>query len=398
MVHPSEYLREHGVKGYIYLDTGSYDKMLEWSGGFFRNFLVKYAESNNMHKKALWVKRKIDKARDKLGEIPLDYYMAFCNDAYWHGLFGGVYLAHLRQALYEHMIRAERTAEEAINYYSTNGIGFKRILADFDYDGVEELLLESPSLNLYIDLADGGTLFEFDYKKPGLEHNIQDTMTRYREPYLEGYNVNPDWYRRVSWRIHIWGPETSIHDWMFNTPFRDMSDLALKRYSVAFTEEPRKLYLRTTGGVYYHGSKASNLFVEKELNVDVNGYRVKYTVKNLGGAVLKGKIGIEYHLAWKIDRESNRSPWYTVNGKGYDITYWYTGRANNITLHSGVYPSITLKTNRDVETWIARLVSYARTEKGLMEMPQGLAVMFVEYVELDKNGTFELEVEHRIEG
>jgi len=38
------------------------------------------------------------------------------------------------------MIRAERTAEEAINYYSTNGIGFKRILADFDYDGVEELL------------------------------------------------------------------------------------------------------------------------------------------------------------------------------------------------------------------------------------------------------------------
>jgi len=73
-------------KGYIYLDTGSYDKMLEWSGGFFRNFLVKYAESNNMHKKALWVKRKIDKARDKLGEIPLDYYMAFCNDAYWHGL------------------------------------------------------------------------------------------------------------------------------------------------------------------------------------------------------------------------------------------------------------------------------------------------------------------------
>jgi len=57
-----------------------------------------------------------------------------------------------------------------------------------------------------------------------------------------------------------------------------------------------------------------------------------------------------------------------------------------------------LKTNRDVETWIARLVSYARTEKGLMEMPQGLAVMFVEYVELDKNGTFELEVEHRIEG
>lgn len=39
-IHPSEYLREHGVRGLIYLDTGSYDKMLEWSRGFFRNFLV----------------------------------------------------------------------------------------------------------------------------------------------------------------------------------------------------------------------------------------------------------------------------------------------------------------------------------------------------------------------
>lgn len=53
LVHPLDYLREHRVRGLIYLNTGSYDKMLEWSNNFFRNFLVKYPESNNMHKIAL---------------------------------------------------------------------------------------------------------------------------------------------------------------------------------------------------------------------------------------------------------------------------------------------------------------------------------------------------------
>ncbi len=56
----------------------------------------------------------------------------------------------------------------------------------FDYEGRDELLIKTPRINLYIDSADGGALFEFDIKEPGLERNIQDIMTRCREPYLEG--------------------------------------------------------------------------------------------------------------------------------------------------------------------------------------------------------------------
>ncbi|MEM0368034.1 MAG: alpha-amylase/4-alpha-glucanotransferase domain-containing protein [Ignisphaera sp.] len=207
LVHPLDYLREHEVRGLIYLDTGSYDKMLEWSNGFFRNFL--YPESNNMHKKALWILRKLEKA-NLVDKAPLDYLMAYCNDAYWHGLFGGVYLAHLRQAIYESLIRTERDVEEKTGYYSSNIV--KRILVDFDHDGTDELLIETPMLNLYIKPSDGGTLFEFDFKEKNFEHNIQDTMSRYREPYLEGSGFNPDWYRRVSLRLHVWSPDTSAWD------------------------------------------------------------------------------------------------------------------------------------------------------------------------------------------
>ncbi|MEM1595873.1 MAG: alpha-amylase/4-alpha-glucanotransferase domain-containing protein [Desulfurococcaceae archaeon] len=395
MVHPSEYLREHDVKGYIYLDTGSYDKMLEWSGGFFRNFLVKYVESNNMHKKALWVKSKLVKAQGKLKEIPLDYYMAYCNDAYWHGLFGGIYLAHLRQAIYESLIRSEKIAEDAINYFESNSI--KRILADFDYNGREELIIETPELNLYVSPWDGGTLFEYDIKKPGLEHNIQDTMTRYREPYLEGTSFNPDWYRRTSWRVHIWGIETSIHDWINNTPFKDMSDLALHRYNTVLTEDPRVFYLRTIGNVYYHGSKSASVFVEKRVELKNKGYSIHYVVRNLDDSIVKGKIGFEYHLAWKVDRDQERKPYYLVNGKTYSIDQWFSGEANTIILRSEVYPDVILRTDQSIGVWIATLSSYARTEKGLKTIPQGLAVMFVRDVELKRGEDFELEVEHTID-
>ncbi|MEM4489544.1 MAG: alpha-amylase/4-alpha-glucanotransferase domain-containing protein [Desulfurococcaceae archaeon] len=395
MVHPSEYLREHDVKGYIYLDTGSYDKMLEWSGGFFRNFLVKYVESNNMHKKALWVKSKLVKAQGKLKEIPLDYYMAYCNDAYWHGLFGGIYLAHLRQAIYESLIKSEKIAEDAINYFESNSI--KRILADFDYNGREELIIETPELNLYVSPWDGGTLFEYDIKKPGLEHNIQDTMTRYREPYLEGTSFNPDWYRRTSWRVHIWGIETSIHDWINNTPFKDMSDLALHRYNTVLTEDPRVFYLRTIGNVYYHGSKSASVFVEKRVELKNKGYSIHYVVRNLDDSIVKGKIGFEYHLAWKVDRDQERKPYYLVNGKTYSIDQWFSGEANTIILRSEVYPDVILRTDQSIGVWIATLSSYARTEKGLKTIPQGLAVMFVRDVELKRGEDFELEVEHTID-
>ncbi|MFZ8782596.1 MAG: alpha-amylase/4-alpha-glucanotransferase domain-containing protein [Desulfurococcaceae archaeon] len=394
LVHPSEYLRESGVRGYLYLDSGSYDKMLEWSWGFVRNFLYKYAESKNMYSKALWVKKKLSSAYRSQREIPLDYYLAQCNDAYWHGLFGGVYLAHLRQAIYESLIRVEREAEEIAGYYSETPV--KRTLVDFDLDGRDELLVETPTVNLYIELSDGGTLFEFDVKRKGLEHNVQDTVTRYPEPYLPA-EFRPDWYRRVSWRVHVWGLETRLEDWVSNTPFKDMSDLALAQYRVAFSEEPRELHLRAVGGVYYYGVKACTVLVEKAVRVEKSGYRVKYTVKNLGEGVLRGKLGFEYHLAWKVDREREREVFYSVNGKKYSVSEPYVGGASVVAVDSGVYPLIVLKASRGVGAWISRLSSYARTERGVREIPQGLGVMFVEDVELEKGGVYELEVEHYVE-
>ena len=83
----------------IYLPCASYREMLEWSGGFFRNFFVKYPEANNMHKKMCMVSRRLEDlekkqiiTKDKLNSIKKYLYMSQSNDAYWHGIFGGLYL------------------------------------------------------------------------------------------------------------------------------------------------------------------------------------------------------------------------------------------------------------------------------------------------------------------
>jgi hypothetical protein len=393
MVHPYEYLKEHGVRGLIYLPPGSYDKMLEWSGGFFRNFIVKYAEVNNMHKKMLWVRRKLSKAGEGVEDAWRSYLLAQCNDAYWHGLFGGVYLAHLRQAIYENYIRAERIAEEALGYY--RGGEAKILLEDFDYDGLDELIVEREGYNLYIDLADGGSIFEFDVKKKGLEHNLQDTMSRYKEPYLEEAWFKPDWYRRVSGRVHLWSTDTGLDDWLWNTPFRDLSDLALARFNLAYLDK-EYLGLKSEGGFYVFGSKIADIEVEKRMRLLENGFAVDYAVRNVRGGSVRARVGFEYHLAPKFDRYGDREVHYKVGGELRGLREKFMGVGRSVELVSEFYPAVEVSSNRELNIWVAPLSTVARTEKGLLEMLQGVGVQFLDDVELAPGSEVKVSVETRV--
>ena len=220
----SDYLEEFPPKGRAYLPTASYFEMMEWSlpadqqiqlkkikeevnhlnryeefskffrGGFFRNFFVKYPESNNMHKKMLLVSKKlstikkgaISADRKKLiKEAEKNLYKGQCNCAYWHGVFGGLYLSNLRNAIYEHLIRAENILQRLQR-------GDKKytelLIYDFDKDGNSEVLLSNPYLNLYFAPAAGGSLFEMDYKPK--EFNLIDVLTRRKEAYHESLLKN----------------------------------------------------------------------------------------------------------------------------------------------------------------------------------------------------------------
>jgi alpha-amylase len=202
-----EYAHKYPALGRVYLPTSSYLEMTEWAlppqkaytfgkiyhqleqsnqqgilqfmrGGFWRNFLARYPEINNQHKKMLRVHQHVYEAgaREETGLVHL--WKAQANDTYWHGLFGGIYMAHVRSAIYHHLIKAENAADR-VRYGAGHWQHYE--YTDFDRDTQQELIIESDQQNLYIDPQRGGTLFEWDIRRSA--HNLTSVMTRRQESY-----------------------------------------------------------------------------------------------------------------------------------------------------------------------------------------------------------------------
>ena len=187
--------------GLAYLPTASYREMEGWSlptpaalrfialekelgderlrtdgalvrGAHWRNFLVKYAESNRMHKKMLALSRL---CRDR-GDPPVARRAigrAQCNDAYWHGVFGGLYLPFLRAEIWRNLAEAERVLRE--------GESLQCEAIDLDGDGHDELWIHSSRFSTVISPARGGAVEELT--RFALGENLADTLTRRRESY-----------------------------------------------------------------------------------------------------------------------------------------------------------------------------------------------------------------------
>lgn len=202
-----EYARTHSALGRIYIPTSSYIEMTEWAlpakksylfgqvlhtledekrqdalqfmrGGFWRNFLARYDEVNNQHKKMLRIHERVYAAGATEESGLTHLLMAQANDTYWHGLFGGIYLAHVRSAIYHHLIKAENAADAILH----GGSAWQRYeFTDFERDTRQQLIVESDQQNLYLDPQHGGSLFEWDMRRS--EHNLLSVMTRREEGY-----------------------------------------------------------------------------------------------------------------------------------------------------------------------------------------------------------------------
>ncbi len=183
------------------LPTASYTEMMEWAlptsarrrfhalveelaarpealpfvrGGVWRNFLCKYSESNLMHKKMLHVSEKLktlsqsgrrgEKFAAERAEAANLLLRAQCNDAYWHGIFGGLYSPHLRTAVWRPLVQAEAIADRLKHR--------KRDYADvaffdFDADGRDEVYFTSEKYAALVAPDDGGTVSALDFRPSG---------------------------------------------------------------------------------------------------------------------------------------------------------------------------------------------------------------------------------------
>ena len=228
-----EYASVAPPRGTVYLPTCSYAEMGEWSlpprgaarfgdllqalrsgqmaemkpflqGGYFRNFLRKYDESNQLHKRMLWVSERVAAARRVRpvpGRAACEFlYKAQSNDVYWHGVFGGLYLNHLREAAYANLLRAEAASDAVLHGEKRRWTEAER--GDIDRDGGEELLLKTSGLTLLAHAHDGGAVTEISLPRRAVA--LGHVLTRREEGYHEKF-------RRA---VGSFDGSTSIHDAM----------------------------------------------------------------------------------------------------------------------------------------------------------------------------------------
>jgi len=198
-----EAFREVPSGGLAYLGTASYREMEKWAlppaaqrdlttleeelgpkhlaasasfvrGGHWHHFLVKYPESNRMHKTMLALST-LSRRRGDPPEARRAIGRAQCNDAYWHGVFGGLYLPHLRTAIWRQLAIAERVLRQ------DERLACEEI--DLDYDGFNELWVHSAQFSAVISPQRGGAV-ELLTRFTELT-NFADVLTRRRESYHE---------------------------------------------------------------------------------------------------------------------------------------------------------------------------------------------------------------------
>ncbi|MXW66552.1 MAG: DUF1925 domain-containing protein [Gemmatimonadales bacterium] len=145
-------------------------------GGHWKGFLRRYPESNRMHKTALTLSR-LCRERGDPPEARRAIARAQCNDAYWHGVFGGVYLPHLRRAIWRELATAERRLREE------EGIAFE--ILDFDLDGHDEIWIHSARSSSVITPQRGGAIEILTVFRDGV--NYVDVLSRR----LEAYHRDP---------------------------------------------------------------------------------------------------------------------------------------------------------------------------------------------------------------
>jgi alpha-amylase len=407
----SQYMAKFGPKGRVYLPTASYFEMSEWSlpsesqevfenvvkqfdsqervkrflrGGFWRNFLTKYSEANNMHKKMLYVSEKINRNSKKL-KTSLEpaisaLYQGECNCAYWHGVFGGLYLPHLRTAVYQKLIEAE-------SFLAKDIVSPKWKTFDFDKDGSDEAVYESREQNIYVAPSKGGSIFEWDFLPKKL--NMMNVLTRRKEAYhsrlreflaknpgasnsdagaktihdlvkvkeanLDKY-LNYDWYNRVSLLDHFFHPGTSFDDFKF-ARYGEQGDFVLGAYKAKSSGQC--IVLKRKGTVWIN-DVPRQIELTKSLTPVSGGMEINYSIKNSDGdfdMIFAGEFCFSF---------SNQND--NENSILKDVASWERK-------DDGFGIALSMGFSQPVELWTFPLETVSLSEAGFERTYQGTVVL-----------------------
>jgi len=350
-------------------------------GGTWRNFRARYAEANWMYGRMLQVSdavaafegdapagtppafgseaqaRRVARDDALAGKPPVApgdearraLYRAQCNCPYWHGVFGGLYLPHLREATYGNLIAARAAIDRAENGRAPWAVVRQR---DIDLDGADEGELANRHLAAVFAPARGGHLVELDLVT--WRTNLLATLTRRREAYhlrlqeavaagdvtlaadaeaddetqsihdlvrvkelgLE-QRLQPDRLPRESLIDHCFAPHTSLAAIAHGT-YEELGTFTLGSYACEAVEQaapgdPTRVEraiarMRAMGRLKGTGPpRALHLDKYVTLRADAPGLTIDYTLRNPSAWPVTVCFGVEFNFAMLAGAADDRT-------------------------------------------------------------------------------------------
>ncbi len=362
-----EAFRQVPTGGLAYLGTASYREMEKWAlpaeaqrdltrleeelgpkqlaastsfvrGGHWHHFLVKYPESNRMQKMMVALsdlsRRRGDPpaARRAIGR-------AQCNDAYWHGVFGGLYLPHLRNAIWRQLAITERELRRG------ESLAYEAL--DLDDDGYPELWIHSSQFSALVSPHRGGAV-EVLTRFNDLA-NLADVLTRRRESYHEIPQQQAQGHGEAK------GGTASIHD---------IEKAARLTALPPVDAEPRAILVERL-----HGAEitAADYAAGKYKPIRSWGaVPMTAQVSLAGNRITVALTGYELEKRLTFDVAGCLEVAYAWNVAGQPNAFFAP--------ELSVAREIGLRLRPDAEIWRSPITTVARSERGFEETVQGIAL------------------------
>jgi hypothetical protein len=456
-MHLGAYAIRERPLGRIYLPCSSYMEMDEWSlpteamaeygkvverlkeepggdrvrrflkGGFWRNFFAKYPESNDMQKRILHLREKLGNEEGKpVGQDrdPLHYlYRAQCNDAYWHGVFGGLYLPHLRQAIYENLIRAESLYDQEM-HPEQEWVDLERL--DFNGDGDEEVILKNPEMVLLFS-SRGGTLLEMDDRSKAF--NILGTLTRRKEGYhqkllesrqqtAEGETSTSktrtiheifdskekdldqyllfDGYRRASFLDHFIAEPLDFESFQKGI-YQEEGDFLSEPYEIEARRRGKEEVVLFRSGWLRQNGREDPVEMEKRFSVSGRekvvraSYRITYK-----GEKRKTNFGVEFNINLLAGNSPDR--YYDIPGHSLeDRKLASVGALKDVTevrlIDEGNKMEVVLRADKSSNLWLFPIETVSLSENGFEKIFQGSCLLLHWPLELEPDGQFRVDLD-----
>ncbi len=471
-VRPSDWLDGRAPIGRVYVPTGSYAEMGEWAlpadesrefadalhrardakapeerwlrGAFWRNFQVKYREINDLHKQMLRTSAKVDAmAPGAAREAALDHlFRGQSNDCYWHGLFGGIYIAHMRAATLSHLIAAEDLSDAAA------GAQVGSEILDLDLDGRDELRLSTEGQVIVVELDEGAGIGSWDLR--AARHALTGVVRRRPEAYHETLRRHEregkargaaatsasgafahaasttaatdagaaasihervqvkeagladrliyDDYERRSGLIRILPPDATAQTWgaggrgdlgdFFDSPFGverlDDSSVILSRDGAVIVDGV-SIPLRATTELRLAGGRLDPVLEQK------------VSLENLGLQALDVRVGVEYAITM-LGGGGNPEAWWEVGGErgSHDGSGAAAGVDRLGQGNGWLGVEVSTEVSPAADAWHAPIETVSNSEAGFERVYQGSALLLSWPVRLTPGEQFGATIRHTV--